>query len=303
MKGLSRVLAGATLTFASLAQGQGLPESREAAVLGTIAHVESHARLNEFGDEWVESLVVLRTKSGEEKALWVSGGSIGELTVEVSGEPFPRVGDVWQVKSVGDRGREIHSLSESTKDATPLDSVDSLESPRPAPTRWSGPTVEYYVNPENHDVTVRAALAAVRAGAEAWSAPSHQASIELVYAGATTAKSSTSNRRNEIIFRDETSPYGPSVTAVTLSRFIRGVYTDADIIFWDGAKTFFTGTTGCVDGFYIEDTATHEFGHFLGLKHSDTPRTTMYGRAQPCSGWRRFPSPLDIAALRALYPR
>jgi hypothetical protein len=59
------------------------------------------------------------------------------------------------------------------------------------------------------------------------------------------------------------------------------VRIDSDIIFWDAAYTFFTGTSGCSNGVYIEDFATHEFGHAMGLQHSNLVTATMF----PSTGW------------------
>ena len=77
---------------------------------------------------------------------------------------------------------------------------------------------------------------------------------------------------------------------------------DADIVFWDGGFTFFTGNTGCSNGFYIEDIAAHEFGHVLGLGHSTTPAATMYPSTGPCNTSLRTLDADDIAGIRSLYP-
>jgi hypothetical protein len=77
---------------------------------------------------------------------------------------------------------------------------------------------------------------------------------------------------------------------------------DADIVFWDAGFQFFTGSTGCTNGFYIEDIAAHEFGHALGLGHSTTPGATMYPSTPPCNTGLRSLDPDDIAGVRSLYP-
>ena len=74
------------------------------------------------------------------------------------------------------------------------------------------------------------------------------------------------------------------------------------IVFWDAGFTFYTGTTGCAGGFYIEDIAAHEFGHALGLGHSTVPTATMYPSTPPCNTSLRTLDPDDIAGIRSLYP-
>ena len=77
---------------------------------------------------------------------------------------------------------------------------------------------------------------------------------------------------------------------------------DADVVFWDGAFTFFAGTSGCSGGFYIEDIAAHEFGHALGLGHSTLAQATMYPSTSSCNVQNRSLDADDIAGVRALYP-
>ncbi len=77
---------------------------------------------------------------------------------------------------------------------------------------------------------------------------------------------------------------------------------DADIVFYDGGITFFTGSSGCSGGLYIEDTAAHEFGHALGLGHSSDPDATMYYVTTWCSTSGRSLAPDDLAGVEALYP-
>jgi hypothetical protein len=77
---------------------------------------------------------------------------------------------------------------------------------------------------------------------------------------------------------------------------------DADIVFWDGTYTFFTGSSGCSRGFYIEDVATHEFGHALGLGHSEVTGATMVAGTPWCGTSKRWLALDDLAGVEALYP-
>ena len=77
---------------------------------------------------------------------------------------------------------------------------------------------------------------------------------------------------------------------------------DADIVFWDAAFRFFSGTGGCSGGFYIEDIAAHEFGHAIGLGHSTTLRATMYPSVSSCNASNRRLDADDMAGTEFLYP-
>ena len=65
----------------------------------------------------------------------------------------------------------------------------------------------------------------------------------------------------------------------------------------------FTGTTGCSNGFYIEDIAAHEFGHALGLGHSAASNATMYPSTFYCNTANRSLDADDVAGVEQIYGR
>jgi hypothetical protein len=166
--------------------------------------------------------------------------------------------------------------------------------------RWSGNSVPFYVNPANRDVTADAAITALRVAASNWKNQS-TADINVYYAGTTTGTSIANNGKNEVFFRDESSG---STAAVTYWWYGGdGKLLDADIKFFDSGFKFFTGQSGCSQGIYIEDLATHEFGHFIGILHSADATATMYPTVSVWCGqdWRYLAQD-DIAAVRLAYP-
>src|SRR3954453_7794074 len=93
-----------------------------------------------------------------------------------------------------------------------------------------------------------------------------------------------------------------SAIATTYTWFSGSQMIDADIVFWDAGFQFFTGSSGCSGGFYIEDIAAHEFGHALGLGHSAATGATMYPSVSSCATGNRTLDADDIAGVEALYP-
>jgi hypothetical protein len=114
--------------------------------------------------------------------------------------------------------------------------------------------------------------------------------------------------------------HSTSVIALTTTSYNRhiGNVVDADMEFnaspsGGGGRFRFTatpGTTpvctradqqGCVDT-DLQNTATHEAGHFLGLSHSPEPDATMYASAPLGETTKRTLSPDDVAGLCDVYP-
>jgi hypothetical protein len=126
---------------------------------------------------------------------------------------------------------------------------------------WGVRQVPYYINPDNLYVSESSAVAAITSAAAAWRGI---ANVELVYAGYTTGSSLTNNGKNEVFFRNDSSGY----IAETYWWYDgTGHLVDADIVFHESSR-FYSANLGCNgDGFYIENTGAHEFGHALGCIH------------------------------------
>jgi hypothetical protein len=164
---------------------------------------------------------------------------------------------------------------------------------------WSQPQMVYVVNSANLDLPGSSAENAVRAGADVWLQQSN--AFRFMYGGPSGQTTNTFDEVNLVLFRNASS--GSAIaTAYWWSSGSR--ILDADIVFWDAAFRFFSGSSGCSGSgsFYIEDVAAHEFGHALGLGHSAVAGATMYPTASACTAAGRTLDADDIAGARALYP-
>jgi len=161
---------------------------------------------------------------------------------------------------------------------------------------WGVRQVPYYINPQNIYVSESSAVAAITSAAAAWRGIGN---VDLVYAGYTTGSSLTNNRKNEVFFRDDSSGY----IAETYWWYDgTGHLVDADIVFHENSR-FYSANIGCNgDGFYIENTGAHEFGHALGLAHSSVETASMWPNSGACETIRETPDPDDVSGLGELYP-
>jgi hypothetical protein len=163
--------------------------------------------------------------------------------------------------------------------------------------RWAPNSVSFYVNPANMDVPADAADAAVQSAASAWG-DQGGANVKFVYAGRATDTATSNDGRNVVFFRNASNG---AAAATTYSWWSGSTITDADVIVWDGAYHFFTGTSGCSGGVYVEDVVTHELGHVLGMSHSSVSDATMYPSLSYCSMDMRTLAADDIAGIQSLY--
>ena len=168
----------------------------------------------------------------------------------------------------------------------------------PLGSKWAALDVPFYLNPVNGDIYESAAIAAIDSAAAAWS---QQANTSFTFhrAGFTNSTTINYNGRNEVFFRNASNGSAIATTYVWSSG---DLMLETDIVFWDGAYRFFTGSSGCAGGFYVEDVATHEFGHALGLGHSAVAEATMFSGAGYCSTNMRSLELDDRQGVEALYP-
>jgi len=162
---------------------------------------------------------------------------------------------------------------------------------------WGTLQVPFYVNPANADVSQNAAISALQGGMETWNTQSGTA-FRFVYSGQSSSTTTGNDQKNIILFRGTSSG---STIATTYAWSQNGVLVDSDIVFWDGGFTFFTGSSGCTGGAYVEDIAAHELGHAMGLQHSSVTDATMYPTYSSCSQAFRSLSADDIAGAKTLY--
>ena len=163
--------------------------------------------------------------------------------------------------------------------------------------KWGTLSVSFYVNPANRDVSQNAAISALQTGMNVWNSQSGTA-FRFNYAGQVSTTTVGNNRKNVILFRNTTNGGAIASTYVWSSN---GYLVDADMILWDGGWKFFTGSGGCSSGAYVEDIASHELGHAMGLRHSAVTDATMYYRYSRCSQTMRTLASDDIAGAKKLY--
>jgi hypothetical protein len=165
--------------------------------------------------------------------------------------------------------------------------------------KWGTDQVPYYINPVNADMSEADAIAAVQAGALNWTAQSN-AAISMYYMGRTSGSSLIKNNKNEVFFR--ASSAGSMAAEVYWWYDSSYRLIEADMVFYDGGFKFFPGGSGCSGGVYLEDIATHEFGHVLGLGHSSVSAASMYPKVSWCSTATRSLDGDDLAGIEKLYP-
>jgi poly(3-hydroxybutyrate) depolymerase len=192
--------------------------------------------------------------------------------------------------------RARFALAAATLAAATLFSADPMAYVLSGPT-WSQAQTAYRINTANLDLPALSVETAVRSGADTWEQQS--AAFRFVYSGPSSQTTNTNDGINLVMFRNASSG---SAIATTYWWSSGSRIIDADIVFWDANFQFVTGSSGCSGSFFIEDIATHEFGHALGLGHSTVATATMYPSISTCSQQSRTLDADDIAGVRSLYP-
>ncbi|MFC1707650.1 matrixin family metalloprotease [Planctomycetota bacterium] len=180
---------------------------------------------------------------------------------------------------------------------------------------WAAQPVSFAIHSSGSDDLLEddRDLAAVRMAFETWQRTGESAlqfSENHAVAVVDGVKQARNDGNNVVIFDENNSTglfSGASfVVAITPVFFdtASGRILDADIVF-NGANHSFTtrpGATGESGKYDIQNIATHEVGHFVGLDHSAVHGATMVPYATPGETRLRSLSSDERAALRTVYP-
>jgi hypothetical protein len=165
-------------------------------------------------------------------------------------------------------------------------------------SNWSTNVVTFYANPDNPGTTVESAEEALKQAMAAWGEQS-SANFRIVYGGRVYDTNIGYDQRNVTIFRNEVDG---GYLARTYAWWSGGTLLDADVIFFHPYPMYGAYDVCPGVGYYIQDVATHEYGHAIGLDHSDVGDATMYGGYTGCSMEQRTLAADDIAGVEHLYP-
>ena len=164
------------------------------------------------------------------------------------------------------------------------------------PLYWSEMPVSYFLVdgniPQGAD-----GEAAVHSAFEAWNAAS--SNVHYEFGGYVADGAQKYDGKNIVYWIYSNWPYDPTLAAMTFRYYDTsdGHLLDADTVF-NGEK--YTWTVGG-NGYDIQNSATHEAGHFGGLGHSLDPEATMYAKTQAGETKKRSLEADDVAGIEALY--
>ncbi len=171
---------------------------------------------------------------------------------------------------------------------------------------WQQPEVIYRVDAAGaRDLSEAQVLRAVKAGFAEWTGYADRMTLRFggVVDGAEVGYDNGVGavNTNLVAFSRDAWPYdSDTALALTLTTYKTngGGLIDADIIF--NERTYTWGDAPA-DGHDLQNTLTHEIGHFLGLAHSDEPEATMYARAAPGETKKRTLHTDDVQGIQAIY--
>ena len=172
------------------------------------------------------------------------------------------------------------------------------------PVTWKDRTIPYYLNADNIDyLEVSEIEDAVVAAASVWNTDSFDdnATFEFTYEGTTkTADADFSDDEHVIYFDDSWTEDASILAAAIVSRNGNGeiIHVDIGVNIQDAEWTT-SGEEGKHD---LQNTLAHEFGHALGLGHSDDDEATMSGTTSVGEVEKRDLHEDDRLGVVSLYP-
>jgi hypothetical protein len=166
--------------------------------------------------------------------------------------------------------------------------------------RLSGTSRNYTINTDSFTgYDANTVINDVEMAAQAWPSQSSM-NFKFVYAG-TTSNTTTDNDGTSTVFAQAgTGDCG--CLAETYWWYDGTNYiVSTHMRFWLGAVTWYLSNAACSTGEWFYQVGTHEWGHALGLGHSDVVTATMHAGIGYCDQTEYSLDPDDILAVNTVY--
>lgn len=176
-----------------------------------------------------------------------------------------------------------------------------LKAPNGQPLRWESHIIPFFIGPLSDDASEEAQIDAILESAYTWEEASN-GRLSLEFMGFTDIDYEKREDENVVFMVKDNWGFSGSAVAITRTWALgSGEIEGFDIHLNDTISTFAAedipppGTTD------LQNTVTHEFGHVLGLDHSNDPHACMFSTAVRGEITKRDLNEDDIAGLQWLY--
>jgi uncharacterized protein (TIGR03382 family) len=175
------------------------------------------------------------------------------------------------------------------------------------PLYWNVVTVPFVIDAAGSpDAPGEASFDAVRASFQTWQSPPGtylRFRDEGKKTDAPVGYNASGQNFNVIKWLETTWDYSAQAIAVTLTTFDcnTGQIYDADMVLNGKNFTFTTDPETQARRIDIQNTVTHEAGHFIGFDHNPDPESTLYADAPAGETKKRTLTDDDILGLRTVY--
>lgn len=169
-----------------------------------------------------------------------------------------------------------------------------------AELHWVDRDVEFSLNTDGaHELSPEAVEDMVAASAQQWNMVdgSH---MSLLYQGDSARHGDSETDATNVIFFEDDWPLAEELLAVT---YVWSM-SDGEITAFDMAvntRDHEWATSGDVERHDLMNTITHEFGHAVGVDHSEDAYASMFATSETGEVVKRDVSPDDMEAVRHLY--